>query len=248
VLWKIQPSRYSAATEVEAKIGYLFKSREFLFEALTHRSAFVGLDEVTKDALNRRPWNERFEFLGDSVLGLVISEALLAAHGALSEGEMSRIRAAIVCEANLATIARERLELSKALVLGPSELGSGGRDKVSLLADALEAILGAVFTDGGWESARSVIQALFANELTGDLRRFLEGDAKTTFQELAQEKLKLTPTYAVTDEKGPAHQRSFEVSARLGEDEWGRAWGASKKEAAQLAARSALERMKEISP
>ncbi len=248
MLWKIQPSRYSAATDVEAKIGYLFKTRELLFEALTHRSAFVGLDEVTKEALNRRPWNERLEFLGDSVLGLVITEALLAADGALSEGEMSRIRAAIVCESNLAQIARERLEIPKALVLGPSELASGGRDKTSLLADAVEAILGAVFIDNGWDSARSVIQTLFANELMGDPRRFLEGDAKTMFQELAQEKLKLTPTYAVIDEKGPAHLREFEVSARLGEQEWGRAWGASKKEAAQLAARSALARMKEMSP
>lgn len=247
VLWKIQPSRYINSAQVETKLGYQFNCREHLFEALTHRSAFVGLDEITKDALQRRPWNERLEFLGDSVLGLVVSETLLAADGALSEGEMSRIRASIVCETNLARIARERMGLSEVIVLGPSELASGGREKTSLLADALEAILGAVFIDGGWDSARRVTQLLLANELTGDPRRFLEGDAKTVFQELAQEKLRVTPTYVVTAEKGPAHKRDFEVIARLGEEEWGRAWGGSKKEAAQLAAKSALIRLKELS-
>jgi ribonuclease-3 len=248
VLWKIQPSRYSGAADVEARLGYKFAKRDALYESLTHRSAFVGLDELTTNALQHRPWNERLEFLGDSVISLVVSECLLAADGALSEGEMSRIRAAVVCEANLARIAREKLDISSALVLGPSELASGGREKTSLLADALEAVLGAVFTDGGWEAARRVVQSLLSDELTGNPRRFLDGDAKTAFQELAQEKLRVTPTYAVISEKGPAHQKAFEVIARLGDEEWGRAWGASKKEAAQLAARSALSRMKELSP
>jgi ribonuclease-3 len=184
--------------------------------------------------------------LGDSVLGLVISESLIANEGSLSEGEMSRIRAAIVCEANLALKAREFLCLSEALVLGPSELASGGLEKVSLLADALESVIGAVFADGGWEAARAVVRRLFFGELAGDPRRYLLGDAKTMLQELAQQRFKVTPTYVVVAESGPPHQRWFEVSAQLGDQEIARGSGQSKKEAAQAAARLALDRMKEM--
>lgn len=248
MLWTLQPSLYTASSVIEERIGYVFSDKSKLYEAITHRSALVGVSGIGDEVLADRPWNERLEFLGDSVLSLVISEALIVSSHGLSEGEMSRIRAAIVCESNLARLARERLLLPQILVLGASEKGSGGRDKTSLLADALEAILGAVFSDGGWEAARRVTQRLFAEELTGDVRRFLMGDAKTLFQEMAQEKLRQTPTYSVTAESGPAHQRSFEVIAKIGDQEWGRGTGISKKDAAQAAARFALERMREVSP
>ncbi len=248
MLWNIQPFLYVGSSVIEDRLGYVFAAKEKLYEAITHRSALVGVPGVGDEVLAERPWNERLEFLGDSVLGLVISDALLASSHGLSEGEMSRIRASIVCEANLARIARERLMLPGILVLGASEKASGGRDKVSLLADALEAILGAVFSDRGWDAARHVTRTLFSDELSGDVRRFLAADAKTIFQELAQEKLHVTPTYAVIAEAGPAHQRTFEVVAKLGEDEWGRGIGFSKKDAAQVAARFALERIRGISP
>jgi ribonuclease-3 len=186
--------------------------------------------------------------LGDSVLGLVVSEALLTSSHGLNEGEMSRVRAAIVCESNLARMARVKLNLGDALVIGGSEKATGGEDKTSLLADALEAVLGAVFCDGGWESARMITQALFSDELNCDLRRFLVGDAKTQLQELTQAKLRLTPTYDVVDEVGPAHKKSFEVAVKIGDEVWGKGRGVSKKDAAQAAARLALSRLVEVSP
>ena len=247
MLWTIKPSFYQKASLVEAALGYGFTNKESLFEALTHRSALVGVSGIDDAVLASRPWNERLEFLGDSVLGLVISEVLLASDHGLSEGEMSRVRAAIVCEPNLARIGREKLSLHDALVIGGSEIGSGGRDKPSMIADAVEAVLGAVFTDGGWDAARQVTRVLFADDLTGDLRRYVFGDAKTMFQELSQAKLKATPTYDVVAESGPAHKRSFEMVVKVGDEVWGQGEGISKKDAAQAAARAALQRMAEVS-
>lgn len=248
MLWLFQPSSYLAAASLEARLGYEFKSKEKLYEAITHRSALVGVAGIGAERLAERPWNERLEFLGDSVLGLAISEVLIGSGHRLSEGEMSRIRAAIVCEVNLARLARERLLLPDLLVLGQSELRSDGRNKPSILADALEAILGAVFMDGGWSAARRVTHELFTSELSGDLRRFLAGDPKTIFQEFAQEKLKQTPTYKVVSETGPAHKRIFEVVAELGDQVWGRGSGGTKKDAAQAAAKSALDHIREAQP
>ena len=248
MLWTIQPSWYQQSSQIEQRLGYQFARRELLFEALTHRSAFVGVHEISEADLAQRPWNERLEFLGDSVLGLVVSEALLASSHGLSEGEMSRVRAAIVCESNLARMARVKLNLGDVLVIGGSEKATGGEDKTSLLADALEAVLGAVFCDGGWESARRITQALFADELNCDLRRLLVGDAKTQLQELTQAKMRLTPTYDVVDEVGPAHKKSFEVAVKIGDEVWGKGRGVSKKDAAQAAARLALSRLVEVSP
>ena len=246
MLWTIQPSYYQNASFVEAALGYTFSHKDNLFEALTHRSALVGVSGINDRVLATRPWNERLEFLGDSVLGLVISELLLDSDHGLSEGEMSRVRAAIVCEVNLARIGREKLFLHNALVIGGSEIGSGGRDKPSMIADAVEAVLGAVFKDGGWDAARLVVRFLFADDLAGDLRRYVFGDAKTMFQELSQARLKLTPTYDVVGESGPAHKKSFEMVVKVGDEVWGQGEGISKKDAAQAAARAALERMAEV--
>ena len=248
MLWTIQPSYYQNASLVEAALGYVFISKDSLFEALTHRSALVGVAGIDEAVLATRPWNERLEFLGDSVLGLVISEILLACEHGLSEGEMSRVRAAIVCETNLARIGREKLSIHNALVIGGSEIGSGGRDKPSMIADALESVLGAVFTDGGWDAARRVTRTLFADDLAGDLRRYVFGDAKTMFQELSQARLKATPTYDVIAESGPAHKKSFEMVVKVGDEVWGQGEGISKKDAAQAAAKAALQRMAEVSP
>jgi ribonuclease-3 len=238
---------YAKTSLIEAGIGYVFSNQEILWEALTHRSALVGVPGITADILDMKPWNERLEFLGDSVLGLVVSESLLMSLDGLSEGEMSRVRAAIVCEENLARIAR-RIHLGNILVLGGSELATNGQDKPSILADALEALIGAVYKDGGWEAARRVTQGLLAVELTGDLRRFLSGDSKTKLQELVQAKFKATPTYDVTCEAGPAHMRSFEVSVKVDGRVLATGEGSSKKDAAQAAAKKALAHFEEITP
>lgn len=247
MLWVLKPSLYTKASHVEASIGYTFSSPEILCEALTHRSALVGVASVTADILEMKPWNERLEFLGDSVLSLAVSESLLMSVDGLSEGEMSRVRAAIVCEDNLARIAR-RINLGKTLVLGGSEMATNGHDKPSILADALEALIGAVYKDGGWESARRVTQGLLSAELTGDLRRFLGGDAKTKLQEFVQAKFKTTPTYDVTSETGPAHLKSFAVSVKVDGRVLAVGEGSNKKDAAQAAAKQALAHFEEVAP
>ena len=242
MLWALKPSLYTRASRIEASIDYVFSNKEILWEAVTHRSALVGVAGVTSEVLAMKPWNERLEFLGDSVLGLAVSEALLMSLDGLNEGEMSRVRAAIVCEDNLASIAR-RIHLGEALVLGGSEMATGGENKSSILADALEALLGAVYKDGGWEAARRVTKRLFAAELTGDLRRFLDGDHKTKLQELIQAKFKTTPTYDVVRETGPAHHKFFEVAVKIDGEILAHGQGVSKKDAAQAAARRALSQI-----
>lgn len=239
MLWNLKPSLYSRTRQVEVGIGYVFENKENLYEALTHRSALVGVAGITGELLALKPWNERLEFLGDSVLGLVVSEALINSAAGLSEGEMSRVRASIVCEDNLARIAR-RIHLGGAIVLGGSEMATNGQEKASILADALEALLGAVYKDGGWDSARRVTQSIFAADICGDLRRFLSADPKTTLQEILQSRFKKTPTYDVIDETGPAHQKSFVVAVKMDGSLLGEGRGFSKKDAAQEAARQAL--------
>ena len=247
MLWTIHPSRYDGASLIEARLGYVFTRKEILFEALTHSSAVADIQGSDRGSSAAMPWNERLEFLGDSVLGLVISEALLTSAHGLAEGQMSRVRAGIVCEKNLAIIARDKLQLHQILVIGASEQASGGRDKPSMLADSVEAILGAVFTDGGWDAARRVTKDLFSGNLAGDLRRYFTGDAKTLFQEQIQATQRVTPTYEVISEVGPAHQRSFEVAVKVGDQVFGMGTGISKKDAAQAAARHALSRTTEVS-
>lgn len=247
MLWTLDPSLYEGASLIEAKLGYVFARKEILFEAITHRSALAGVPSHKIQVGKLMPWNERLEFLGDSVLGLVVTEALLASDHGLAEGQMSRVRAGIVCEKNLAFIARENLGLGKLLVLGDSELASGGREKSSILADAVEAILGAVFTDGGWDAARRVTRHLFSQNLAGDFGRYFSGDSKTLFQEQMQASHRLTPTYEVISEVGPAHQKSFVVVVKVGHEIFGQGSGISKKDAAQAAARQALSRTTEVS-
>jgi ribonuclease III len=247
VLWNIQPNRYVNVNQLESKLGYVFVNKELLFEALTHRSALACLQHDAERLSSQRPWNERLEFLGDSVLGLVISECLISSGLILSEGDMSRIRAAIVCAANLARIGRDTLSLGDFIVLGTGELASGGRTKANILADALEAIFGAVFKDSGWSEARRVILTLCGHDLDGDLRRYLQGDYKTKLQEWTQAQLKGTPVYQVISEMGPPHERQFEVEVKVHEQVLGFGAGASKKDAAQAAAKLALSRLTEVS-
>lgn len=248
-LCDFKPELFQGRDAFEKALGYRFVNEHWLFEALTHRSALV-CEEMDQGVLKtERPWNERLEFLGDSILSAVISEHLIHSSRSLSEGDMSRIRASLVCEESLAHLARTKLNLGRVLVLGTSELRNDGRQKTSLLADGLEAIIGAVFSDGGWTAAKKLVLKLFKEMLDQDLSTLIERDYKTVFQELMQEKHRATPTYDVLGESGPAHARLFEVAVIVNKDgireEWGRGTGTTKKRAAQLAAAHALERMKE---
>jgi len=247
-LWVVRPELYLNISQIEDTLGYVFKEKSLLCEALSHRSALVGESMPESYLKKSRPWNERLEFLGDSVLGLVLSEHLLS-QGALSEGEMSKIRSSLVCEAMLAKISQEKLNLGAFVVLGASELRSNGRAKASILADALEALIGAVFSDGGWTKARKVVLSLYKTVLAAGLDSLQCLDHKTVFQEATQAQFHVTPTYDVISESGPAHSRLFEVAVFVDKDgereEWGRGAGLSKKQAAQAAAAAAVERLKE---
>jgi ribonuclease-3 len=217
---------------LEERLGHVFKSRSLCESALTHKS---WMNEVhQKD----RTDNERLEFLGDAVLSLVVSDLLMRRFPEQSEGELSKARASIVNEQGLATIA-ENLALGQWIFLGKGEEQAGGRLKRSLLSNALEAMLGAVYLDGGFPSAYRTIQTLFANAIE-DLPFSGVKDFKSRLQEVAQAKLQLAPTYVVLAEQGPDHAKIFEVAIRIGEQEYARASGRSKKEAQQNAAEVAL--------
>jgi ribonuclease-3 len=224
---------------LQERVGHRFADLTLLYEALTHRSALM---ELSVDVPLDLPWNERLEFLGDAVVGLCISRRIMGPKGGelrLAEGELSRIRAALVNEESLALLAR-RLELGRYLVMGKGAALSGGRDRDSLLADALEALIGAVFMDGGFERADAVVGGLVDDMLAGDLRLLVQTDYKTMLQELTQDRLRLTPSYEVTTETGPDHDKIFEVKVLVAGKELGRGRGASKKRASQEAARHAI--------
>ncbi len=191
------------------------------------------------------PWNERLEFLGDAVLGLSISQRLMERGNKLAEGDLSRLRAMLVNEENLADQARN-LQLGKFLIMGKGTTQTGGRNRDSLLADALEALIGAVFVDGGFAAADALVGRIFADQLTGDLAQYKRSDYKTQLQELTQAHNKQTPVYEVAQETGPDHAKVFEVRCIVSGHELGRGRGASKKRASQEAAKLAISSFKQI--
>jgi len=217
-------------TDFEQRLGYEFRSPALLETALTHGSALPpGVVRV----------GERLEFLGDAVLALAIAELLLEAHPHWDEGKLSKARASLVRTATLAVKGRE-LGLGEALLLGKGEERSGGRTKTSILACGYEAVIGAVFQDGGFERARAMIARHFAADLLKGKSPGLR-DWKTMLQERTQELLQATPEYRAIEEHGPAHAPSFVMEVRVGERCLGRGKGASKREAEQQAARAALD-------
>ena len=227
--------------EAQQAVGYTFRNVRLLDEALTHTSYVNEFrDQDSKD-------NERLEFLGDAVLALIISEHLASACPDLTEGALSKLRSSLVSEASLARAAR-RLEFGKFLRLGRGEERTQGRDKESILANMLEAVLAAVHVDGGLDAARSFALKAFAQELREATSReaggALSGDYKTQFQEWCQQQYDCVPQYVTTKESGPDHQRIFEVQVAVQGEVRGRGTGRSKKEAEQAAAQEALERVK----
>ena len=217
---------------LEEKLQYSFRNRELLSEALTHSS----YANEHKGGLSS---NERLEFLGDSVLGFVAAEFLFKRHGALPEGDLTRMLAAVVCDHSLYEVSRE-LELGRDLKLGRGEEAGGGRQRQSILADAVEALFAAVYLDGGIDRARELIERILLRSAPAAEER---RDYKTTLQEVIQRKSGQVLTYHMISQSGPDHNKVFLFEVRLNEEPIGRGEGRSKKEAEQAAARDALEQM-----
>ncbi|MEJ5378505.1 MAG: ribonuclease III [bacterium] len=222
--------------QIETILGCEFRDPSLLETALTHRSY---VNEHPKDGLES---NERLEFLGDVVLGLAVSHMLMETHPAEPEGVLSRWRAALVNERSLARKAR-RMHLGAHLRLGKGELRSRGREKDSLLADAYEALLGAVYLDRGFEKALEVVRQQFRKDVKEPPWRSLQEDFKSRLQEYTQSFLRVTPRYVLVAEQGPDHEKLFHVRVEVGPELYGLGKGKSKKEAEQQAAKQLLEKL-----
>ena len=223
--------RRRAKSELEEVLGYRFRDRELLELALTHRS-YASEKDLPEH-------NERLELLGDAVLGLVVVDWLFRAHPELPEGELSKRKSYLVSAPALAGFA-SGLGVGRALRLGVGEERSGGREKPSLLADTLEALLGAVYLDGGVEPVAEIV-APFLSHVVERRPRVLEADAKTRLQEELQGRGWPLPEYRLIAEAGPDHAKSFIVECRVRDRPAGRGEGRSKKVAEQRAAAEALE-------
>lgn len=219
--------------ELEEKLGYVFQDKRYLEHALTHSSY---ANEHRGAGLTS---NERLEFLGDSVLGMVVAEYLFRAHPDMPEGELTRTRAALVREGSLYEVA-ETLKLGRYLRLGRGEDAGGGRTRPSILADATEATLAAVYLDGGIEPVRAIIQKFILDK---EREKAVDRDYKTALQEFVQRTPGQVIAYQLIDELGPDHDRVFVMEASVSGQAVGQGRGRTKKEAEQFAARAALARL-----
>ncbi len=219
--------------ELEEKLGYHFRDRGLLEHAMTHSSY---ANEHRGAGLTS---NERLEFLGDSVLGVVVADCLFREHPDMPEGELTRTRAALVCEGSLHEVAKS-LGLGRYLRLGKGEDSGGGRKRPSILADATEAMLAAVYLDGGMEAVRPVIRALILDK---EREKAADRDYKTALQELVQRTPGAAVGYRLVRESGPDHCRSFEMEVSVDGEVIGKGAGRTKKEAEQMAAKAALEKL-----
>ncbi|MGC1513539.1 MAG: ribonuclease III [Acidimicrobiales bacterium] len=217
-----------------ARLGRTFNDPGLLPASMAHRSWCAEAPGNIS--------NERLEFLGDAVLGLVVTDHLYRNYPDLLEGEMAKVRASIVSAATLAEVAGE-LDLGSALLLGKGEDASGGREKPSILADAIEAVIAAVYLDGGWPAASELILRLLGDRIAEASTGPGGQDHKTRLQELAARHLDAMPTYDVVDE-GPDHAKHFRAVVRLDERLLGRGEGRSKKQAEQAAARDACDALR----
>ena len=217
--------------ELEARLGYTFKDRALFKKALTHASV--------RQASAKRRDNERLEFLGDRVLGLAIAELLSETYPAASEGELARLFNRLVRGGTCADVARS-LDLGPALVLSESEAGSGGREKETILADACEAVLGAIFLEAGYDKAREIVRQLWMPKLDGAPTVVV--DAKSALQEWAQGQGLELPSYIEVAREGPDHAPRFTSEVRIKGRKPARGEGASKRAAEQAAAATLLAR------
>ena len=217
-------------TELERRLGYRFRDRRYLENALTHSSYANERTGMTS--------NERLEFLGDSVLGFCAARDICRLYPTMPEGEMTRLRAELVCEASLHAAA-QALGLGAYIRLGKNEECNGGRERVSILADAVEAIIAAIYLDGGMEPAEAFIEERILGDLEAG-RRPARTDYKTQLQELLQREGGAAPRYVIIGESGPDHNKSFTARAELHDGAFADGVGRSKKEAEQAAAKAAL--------
>ena len=221
-------------TKLEQGLGYTFRNKALLENALTHSSY------ANENRERHLPDNERLEFLGDSILGFVVAEYLYRNFPDKPEGELTRIRADLVCERNLAEAAAT-IELGSYLLLGHGEEQGGGRKRDSIVSDAMESVIAASFMDGGFAAAKEIIDRLILSNIPkGRPRNF---DYKTAFQELVQRKKDQQIHYELTGESGPDHDKHFEVEVLLNGKAVGRGVGSSKKRAEQAAAEAAIEQL-----
>lgn len=228
----------SNTAPLEAKLGYSFRDRALLREALTHSSYFH------ENASKARTYNERLEFLGDSVLGFAIVEYLFLLDSGLSESVMAKTKSYLVKESVLSETARA-ISLGDYLRLGKGEEATGGRTKRSLLADAVEALFGAVYIDAGYEVARDLILRLFKEKIERIVSSGEFLDFKTDLQEKTQQMFGVIPGYRLIRQEGKEHRKVFTVEVYIGEEKFGEGSGKNKKEAETLAAREALGKLEE---
>lgn len=215
---------------LEERIGYTFTTKALLKQAVTH-SSFTNEQKI-----NKAGNYERLEFLGDAVLELVASEFLFREHEKMPEGELTKTRASMVCEPALAFCARD-LELENFILLGKGEENTGGRGRDSIISDVMEAVIGAIYLDGGMEPAKAFIYRFILSDLE-DKQLFY--DSKSNLQELAQGWLKKDVHYELLEESGPEHNKTFRVSVQVGDGYLGTGEGRTKKAAEQKAAYKAL--------
>lgn len=222
--------------DLEKRFGYIFKNRKLLTEALTHRSFY---HENPDKSITH---NERLEFLGDSVLGFVIVEYLFSSDKEFTESVMAKIKSYLVKESILSEIA-DSISLGKYLKLGKGEEATGGRAKKSILADTIEALLGAIYLDGGYKKVKAVVLKLFRKEIDTlmDSTRFY--DFKTELQEKTQLLFGVLPEYRVVKQEGEEHEKVFTIEVFIEGKKFGKGLGKSKKEAQTLAAREALSQL-----
>lgn len=228
--------------ELERRLGHSFANRKLLEQALTHRSLTRDGTNVSANPIED---NERLEFLGDAVVGLAAAESLYLRYRDLAEGDLTRLRGTLVSRRHLSQVARQ-MDLGRFLLLGRSEENSGGRAKPVLLANAIEAVLGALFLDGGLEAVRRVVDRLVIDPSAAALREQLLagggiGDYKSGLQELLQARRLGQPEYCTTAESGPDHCKQFFVEVRCGSRVLAAGTGRNRKLAEQEAARHALE-------
>ena len=220
-------------TQFEQKIGYQFKNERLLEQAFTHRSY------INENRGERREHNERLEFLGDAVLELVVTEFLFAKYPDKPEGDLTSYRAALVNTVSISNSATN-LGMNEFLLLSRGEAKDTGRARQIILANAFEAVIGAIYLDQGYESAKKFIAEQLFHKTDEVVEKGLWQDAKSRFQEIAQEKNSVTPSYDVISQTGPDHDKRFVVGVYLGEEQIAAGEGRSKQEAEQVAAQKAL--------
>ncbi|MGN0294269.1 MAG: ribonuclease III [Lachnospiraceae bacterium] len=222
-------------SELEEKIGYHFNKKELLMRALMHTS-YSNEHRMAK--LNN---NERLEFLGDAVLEVISSDYLYRQYPDYPEGKLTRLRASLVCEQTLALCSRE-IDLGSYLLLGKGEAATGGRNRDSIVSDAMEAVIGAIYLDGGFDNARKFILRFILNDIE---KKQLFYDSKTILQELIQSEHKDQLVYELLKEEGPDHDKQFTTRVMIGDTELGRGRGRTKKASEQEAAYQAILKLKE---